>query len=424
MRLLVHTINYRPELTGIGKYTAEMCEWLAARGHEVTVVTPPPYYPSWHVAEPYRQWSYSTSAIEKVRVRRAPIWIPKRPGGLARVLYELSFAVLSFPLVLREAFRADVVFVIEPSFLNSTAAWIAARLGRAQAWLHIQDFEIDLAYDLKQLRRGRRFARAVESFLTRRFQVISSISRRMLQRAEAKGVPSEKLFLLSNFFDDAFIYPANQVSPLRDQLGIEPGTVVALYSGSLGTKQGIEVILESAKLLEDSRVHFVICGEGVAASSLKVRANGARNVSFLPLQPARDLNALLNAADVHLLPQRQGSAESVLPSKLIGMLASGRPVVAMAAPGSEVAELIDGCGACVNHGNIAAFAAAVRRLAGDPAERARMGAAARTRALRHFRQGDILHQLEARLMATANELPAAQPSGELLRGVGDSPNHP
>ncbi|HWZ31979.1 MAG TPA: WcaI family glycosyltransferase [Bryobacteraceae bacterium] len=415
MRILIHTINYRPELTGVGKYTAEMCEWLAARGHQVTVVAPPPYYPQWQVFPPYRAWSYNSETIDKVRVRRAPIWMPKRPGGLARVLYALSFALSSFPLVLREALRADMVFVIEPSFLNSPVAWIAARLARARAWLHIQDFEIDLAYDLKQLQRGRWLARVIESWVSRRFDIVSSISRRMIRRAEAKGVKPERLFLLPNFFDCDTIYPIGGVSPLRTQLGIDSRSVVGLYSGSLGAKQGIEVILESAKILQDAPVHFIICGEGVAASALRERAAGASNITFLPLQPAADLNSLLNTADVHLLPQRQGAAESVLPSKLIGMLASGRPVIAMAARQSEVAHLISGCGIRVDHGDAEAFARSIRKLADHPAERRRMGEEARLRALSQFTQDDVLQQFEARLVASSAKRKPARAERKLGR---------
>jgi colanic acid biosynthesis glycosyl transferase WcaI len=420
LRLLIHTINYRPELTGIGKYTGEMCEWLASRGHTVTVVAPPPYYPNWRIAGPHKQWRYASSTLDKVFVRRAPIWIPKRPGGIARVLYALSFAISSFPLLLREAFRADVVFVIEPSFLNSPLAYVAARLARARAWLHIQDFEIDLAYDLGQFRHGRRIARFLESLISRRFDVVSSISAAMLRRAKAKGVSPEKMFLFPNFFDDSAIYPTQCSSLLRERLGIKSGSIVALYSGSLGAKQGIEMILESAKLLAGSNIHFVICGDGVSREALRASARGAQNITFLPLQPAEDLNTLLNAADLHLLPQRPGAAPSVLPSKLIGMLASGRPIVAMAGADSEIAELAEGCSICVDPGDTVGFADAIRRMASDESGRRRMGQKARNRALSRFRQDNILSLVEARMIATSKniELPRAVP--DLLAAVSDS----
>ena len=152
--------------------------------------------------------------------------------------------------------------------------------------------------------------------------------------------------------------------PVRSgtRLGIPEGSPVALFSGSLGAKQGVEMIVQSAQLLNDPELHFVICGEGVAEPAIKAAARGIANVHFLPLQPVSELNGLLNLADVHLLPQRQGAVQSVFPSKLIGMLASGRPVVTMAEPDSEIARLVDGCGVCVDHNNVEAFAARHPRI--------------------------------------------------------------
>src|SRR5579864_3437187 len=170
MRILVHTIFYRPELTGVAKYTAEMCEWLAARGHEVRVVCPPPYYPRWKVQSPYRQWRFRREELEGVEVARCPIWIPGKPGGLQRGLYSLSFAVSSFVPVVRNIFwRPEVVFVIEPSLMNAFASWVLARFSGVLAWLHVQDFEIDLAFGLGQFRSARleRVLRAFESWMMR-----------------------------------------------------------------------------------------------------------------------------------------------------------------------------------------------------------------------------------------------------------------
>jgi len=170
--------------------------------------------------------------------------------------------------------------------------------------------------------------------------------------------------------------------------------MVALYAGTLGAKQGIEMIVEAARRMRELPIQFVISGEGVAADSLQSAARGLANVQFMGLQPAADLNQLLNLADVHLLPQREGTEGSLFPSKLTGMLASGRPVVAMCAPGSEIAESIDGCGIRVDYGDVAAFSAAIRRLAAGQTERLEMGHRARRRALDRFRQDVILRNLE------------------------------
>ena len=98
MRFVVYAINYRPELTGIGKFSGEMAEWLVAKGHEVRVVTAPPYYPQWRVLGHYRSWHYRRESLNGVKVWRCPLWVPSRPSGLKRILHLASFALSSFPV--------------------------------------------------------------------------------------------------------------------------------------------------------------------------------------------------------------------------------------------------------------------------------------------------------------------------------------
>jgi colanic acid biosynthesis glycosyl transferase WcaI len=405
MRIVVHSIFYRPDLTGVAKYTAEMCEWLAARGHEITVIAPPPYYPQWRVRKPYRAWKYGSELLDGVRVWRSPLWVPNTPRGLQRILYSLSFFVFSMPLALAATLRPpDVIVAVEPSLLNAISAWITARLTGASAWLHVQDYEIDLAFALGQLRRGRGLARAFESWLMRRFDVVSSITPHMLQTARSKGVKEDRLFVLPNWFDPETIRPAAPETNLRSELGLAPSETVVLFAGSLAAKQGLEVLLDTVRLTPS--VVFLICGDGVMADRLRSQASGLTNVRFLPLQPAERLNALLNVADIHALPQDPSASNAVMPSKLIGMLASGRPIVAATAPGTEIAGLIEGCGIRVNPADASGFSHAILSLAADSVVRRQLGESARTRALSMFRSDVILPNLESHMRRLANgELP-------------------
>ena len=162
MRILLHGINYSPELTGIGKYSGEMAEWLAARGHGVRVVTAPPYYPAWRVRTDYQAWSYRTepgAAPDEVRVYRCPVYVPRRPSGRTRLLHLGSFMLSSLPIMLSQAqWRPDVVLTIEPTLMSSVAGLMTARMAEAVAWLHIQDFEVDAAFGLGLLESGGRCA--------------------------------------------------------------------------------------------------------------------------------------------------------------------------------------------------------------------------------------------------------------------------
>src|SRR6185437_6951691 len=169
LRILLHGINYSPELTGIGKYSGEMAEWLAARGHGVRVVTAPPYYPAWRVRRDYRAWSYKTepgTMPDGVRVYRCPVYVPRRPSGRTRLLHLGSFMLSSLPIMLSQThWRPDVVLTVEPTLMSSVAGLMAARMAEAVAWLHIQDFEVDAAYVLGLLASegyGRRVAEMIE----------------------------------------------------------------------------------------------------------------------------------------------------------------------------------------------------------------------------------------------------------------------
>jgi colanic acid biosynthesis glycosyl transferase WcaI len=416
VKILIVGINFTPELTGIGKYSGEMAEWLAARGHEVRVVTAPPYYPQWRIAEGYSNgWRIERAQAARdgdgkggLTVYRCPIWVPKKLSGKTRLLHLVSFALSSLPFMLRQIFwRPDAVIAIEPPLMCAPSAWISARVCGARAWLHIQDFEVDAAFDMGILRSGRmrRFARLAEQWLLRRFDRVSTISPRMLDKLRDKSVPSTKAVLFPNWVNTAELKVENPGSGhYRAALGIPPDAVVALYSGNMGAKQGLELLAQAAGVLRNAtKVVFVFCGEGAGRAELVASCDGLPNVRFMDLQPSGRLGELLGMADIHLLPQRADVADLVMPSKLTGMLASGRPVVATAAPGTQVAEVVRHCGIAVMPGDAASLAQAVMRLAEDGEGRAMLGKKARVYAETHLDQNAVLTRFEQDLIECVTE---------------------
>ncbi|RMD59058.1 colanic acid biosynthesis glycosyltransferase WcaI [Candidatus Parcubacteria bacterium] len=401
MRFLVVGINFHPELTGIGKYTGEMAAYLAAIGHEVRVVAGPPYYPWWQVQPPYRWWRYCRETWRGVEVWRSPLWVPRRVSGFKRVLHLASFALFSAPLVLAQVFwKPDVVMVVAPALSAAPIAWLVARLSGAKAWLHIQDFEVDAALELGILPGSMAgWLRASERTLLRRFDVVSSISGRMCERLHLKGVEPERIVFFPNWVDTRAIHPLNHVSPLRKEWGIPEDTVVVLYSGNMGEKQGLEILVEAASRLQaEPNLLFVLCGEGAARERLQTQAKGLRNVIFKPLQPAERLNDLLNLADIHVLPQRADAADLVMPSKLTGMLASGRAVVATAEPDTEVGRVVGQVGILVPPGDVEGLVQAIRDLAHDPRRRAALGARGRRYAEHHLDKQQVLDRIHDTLV--------------------------
>jgi colanic acid biosynthesis glycosyl transferase WcaI len=409
VRILIHGINFAPELTGIGKYTGEMATWLAEHGHEVRVVTAPPYYPEWKVPQSYSSWRWRTESGAQLRIWRCPLWVPTRAGGLKRIVHLLTFAISSIPVMARQlVWRPDVVWVAEPALACAPAAAVVAALCGGKSWLHIQDFEVDAAFSMGLLNgdKPKRLLLATERWLVRRFDRVSTISGRMMELALRKGVEPERLVYFPNWVDISLIQP-QLTSTFRDELCIPFDTVVALYSGNMGNKQGLEILADVAQLLRDnSCVMFVFCGEGSGKADLVQRCEGLPNVRFLPLQPLRRLSDLLAMADVHLLPQRADAADLVMPSKLGGIVASGRPVIVTAAAETELADVVQRrarCGLVVPPEDAHAMAEAVMRLAGDAAFRAEMGASGRTFAERELDRDAVLRHFESDLKAVIVE---------------------
>lgn len=398
-------MNFSPELIGVGKYSGEMARWLSSRGHEVRVVSAPPYYPDWRIWKPFSGARYTTHEEDGILVFRCPIWIPRSPSGLKRVLHLLSFAISSFPRVLAQAFwRPDVVWVVEPSVLTFPTALLVARISGSKVWAHVQDLEVDAAFDLGMLPGSlRRFALAVERWWLRHFDRVSTISPNMCSRICAKGVPERNVVSFPNWIDTRTTFPLDRPSSFRAELGIPEGTIVGLYSGNMAAKQGFEVLMDAVKrLIHRSDIHFVFCGDGPSRPILAETFASSANVHMLRLQPVEKLNDLLNLADIHLLPQRSDAADLVMPSKLLGIFASGRPVIATAEADTALAHVVDNRGISVKPGDPVAFASAFELLANNHELRSRLGAEARRFAISDMSAASILPRFESELMALAS----------------------
>lgn len=415
MRILIYGLNYAPELTGIGKYTGEMAVWLAERGHEVHVVTAPPYYPAWRIREDYRgTWYRTERAPGQPLVQRTPLYVPEKPTGIKRIVHLVSFMLGSLPVMVREMFwHPDVVFTVEPTFFCAPLTLFIGKSAGAACWLHVQDFEVDAAFELGLLPAQGPVhdgALRIEKFFTFAFDRVSGISSRMVDRALAKGIPAGHVVLFPNWVDVDTIYPldpvANRSNSFRRELasripGIED-KIILLYSGNMGAKQGLELLAPLAhSFVADSRVHFVFCGDGAFRSRLEALVSGHPNVTLLPLQPLERLNDLLNSADIHLLPQRASAADLVMPSRLSAMLASGRPVIATAHPGTQVAQVVEDRGLAIPAEDDAALRAAVLLLVEDEDLRLHLGRAAREYAVAHLGKQQVLDQFELDLLELA-----------------------
>jgi colanic acid biosynthesis glycosyl transferase WcaI len=421
MRILIHGINYHPEQIGIGKYSGEMAIWLAKRGHDVHVVTAPPYYPSWRVAKEYAAWQYRRETQSGVTIFRCPLWVPSRPTALKRLIHLASFAICSFPVMIQQSiWKPNIVMAIEPPLFCAPQAWLTSRIAGANSWLHIQDFEVSAFFGLGFASSGllKRFIIKIEGWLMRRFDLVSSISHTMLQRIEDLHISKNRIYLFPNWVDTDYIHPSPKDNDLRSAWGFSADQKIILYSGNLGTKQGLEIILDAAEGIvnEHPDAVFLIVGAGAAKPGLIAEAarRKLRNVLFKPLQPIEKLPVLLAMGDIHLIIQKRGAAEAVMPSKLTGILAVGGFAIITADEHTELGTLVlnnPGIAELVEPENSSALIAAIRGLLCKPVSKPYYNHVAREYAEHNLSTDHVMTSFEKRLC----ELAAASGSKEKSR---------
>jgi len=226
-------------------------------------------------------------------------------------------------------------------------------------------------------------------------------------------VDPSRALCLPNWVDVEAIRPLDRASMYRRELGIGEHDKVVLYAGNMGAKQGLEHVLTAASLLQSrADIRFLFCGDGLWRQTLARECARLPNCAMIGLQPAERLNELLNVADIHVLPQRADAAELVMPSKLTGMMASGRAIVAMAREGTQLCEALAGRGAVVQPENGAALASAIETLADDEGVRMRLGQAARHYAVTALSPEAIMTKLEATLRACRDATYRHEPARE------------
>jgi colanic acid biosynthesis glycosyl transferase WcaI len=329
MKVLLNSLNYAPELTGIGKYNDEMCQAFVKNGIDVTAIIAPPYYPEWQVSPGYRKFWYQKSKVHGVKLIRCPLYVPNDVTTIKRFIHLCSFAFTAALAIITQLFnRPNIVMLVQPTLFCAPFALIFAKLIGAKTIMHIQDFEVDAMFGLGMAREGKikNVAKWLESWLLKRFDAISTISYSMIEITKAKGVDERKIIYFPNWSDIEFVTPNSDGSALKKEWGFKASDTVILYAGNIGHKQGLEMVLEAAQYYrEQTNIKFLLVGAGSYAATLKDLAvrQELNNVFFKPLQPWANVPQMLALADIHLVVQKKGAADAVLPSKLTNILSAG-----------------------------------------------------------------------------------------------------
>ncbi len=418
MHLLALGINYWPDETGIGPCTTRLCEYLAAQGHRVTMVTGLPYYPEWRVPRSYRRRLSSHEIRSGVTIYRSWLYVPRRVTPVRRILHEATF-IGSATVRLLNLFRKnrpDLLLVVSPPLGLNLSAIILKRAWKVPFAVQVEDLQPDAALDLGMLKAGRltRMLLKIERAAYEEAALIATLTPGMRARILSKGVPTHKVATIAHGVDPSF-YSIPLVSDgmaVRRRFGLI-GKFLVVHSGNMGVKQGLEIILEAAQRSRRyADIVFLLIGNGAVRETLHKRAAdlGLNNLKFLPVQPRDVFDELLATTDLALITQQRTVADIVFPSKTQTLLASGRPVVASVNSGSEVAKAIrEACaGLVVAPEDPDALLEAVIKLRNDSARRLTMGRLGREYARAHWEQDRLFRLMDEKLCnLTGAALPAA-----------------
>ncbi len=371
MKFILHSLNYSPELTGIGKYNGEMCPELFFRNFKVTAFVAPPYYPEWEVHKGHNKYLFSKKTIEGVNVVRCPLYVPKNVTTIKRLLHLASFSITSGLAIFSKVFKKpDVIMLVQPTLFCAPFTLLFAKLSGAKAIMHIQDYEVDALFGLGMMGDGSiaKLAKWIEKWLLSRFDAVSTISYSMIENAKAKGVCENKIIHFPNWSDTQFVTPDTCGNALRNEWGFSSTDKIILYAGNIGNKQGLEVVLEAAKhFTSNTDIKFVLVGTGVYVDTLNMMAEHQKlaNVFFKPLQPWERVPEMLALADIHLVVQKKGAADAVLPSKLTNILSAGGYALVTAEAHTELGQIEQkhpGIFTCVEPENRQAFINGIDKL--------------------------------------------------------------
>ncbi|WNI26384.1 glycosyltransferase [Streptomyces sp. ITFR-16] len=394
-RLLVVSTNYAPELTGIGPYAAQLAEHWAASGAETHVLTGMPHYPSWRTDPAYRGVWRAEERRAGVTVHRRRHYVPPRQSALRRAAFEAS--VLAHGLVTAPALRPDAVISQMPSLAGGVIGARLARRHRVPYIPVVQDL-MGAAAAQSGIRGGDRaaeLASRAERYALGAAALVGVIHESFVPRVTAYGVDPGRIRLVPNW--SHVQPPSGDRAATRARLGWREDTPVVLHSGNMGLKQGLEVLVDAARLAPEIRI--VLMGDGNQRDALLARAAGLPNLDFLPPAGAEEFTDILAAADVLAVTQRASVLDMSVPSKLTSYFVSGRPVVASVADGGGTAQEVQrsGAGLLVAPEDPAAVLGAVRKLVESPEAADELGAHGPQYVARHLGREAGLARFDALL---------------------------
>jgi colanic acid biosynthesis glycosyl transferase WcaI len=395
MRILLLSTYFRPDVASTGVIMSTLADEFVARGHEVTVLTSVPHYGVDRIWNEFSGGLCFTEQVRGMRIHRLYTHVARNRANLfSRALSYGSFSVLS---IARGLFvpRHDVILAPSPPLSNGVIADLLGRFRGTPFVYNVQDIWPDVAVRAGLLKNEKTIRRLkkMENYVYRHAAGITVISDGFRKNLLAKGVPEAKISIIPNFIDSEFITPQHKDNAFSKKHDIADKFVV-LFAGNMGFSQGLETVLDAAKLLEGvPQIRFLMVGNGARRSAAEdyLKKLCIANVTFLPFQPHEQLPQMYGSADVCVIPLRSGFTNESVPCKLFTIMAAGKPAIAAVDPGSDTSELLERarCGVRVDPENPRSLADAILHYFQNPQEILEAGRNARLCTENDFHSGRL-----------------------------------
>jgi len=358
LRILITSLIFHPDHSGIALYASDFAFYAAQQGHEVEVITGYPFYPKWQKRKEDRYKLFSTEIVNNVKIRRGFLYVPQKPTTVKRVIQEFTFIASAFINMFRVK-KPDIVVSFTTPITLGYISSMYSKLRGCKCVINVEDFQLEAADSLNMAKDNILFS--ILGWLEKKSyanaNLVTSISASMCDLLlHKKHLPPSKVYFWPNWVDVTEYQPDKSKAGLfRKAYNIPPHKKIIAYSGNIGLKQGLEIMIDVAKDYKDrDDVFFVIMGEGANRAFLEeyAKANDVTNVAFYSLFP--NYLDFLNDLDIFFLPQKKTSFDVYFPSKLLGLMAAQKMLILAADKDSELYKTIrqQDLGLVANYGDI------------------------------------------------------------------------
>jgi colanic acid biosynthesis glycosyl transferase WcaI len=380
VRVCLISLNYPPEQTSVAPYSGGLAAALAASGHQVTAVVAHPHYPDWEIWPGYGDWR-TVEHLDGVRVDRRLHYVPQPPRGIRRLLSEISFGMR---LVFTRLGSTDVTIALSPALFATALVALRLKLTprRSPLIVWVQDiYALGLAETGEGGGIAQSIARFVEGRTLRAADRVVVLHQRFADFVTTElGVDPARVVVHRNW---THLPPSDPVDPsyAKAALGWPTDKTLAVHTGNMGAKQGLENFLDAARLadLNDEPIHFILVGDGGERRHLEEYGRGISRLSFVDPLDDEKYHLALNAADVLVVNEKPGVSAMSMPCKMTSYFDAAKPVVAATDLNGITASEITmaNAGLVVPAGNAEALLDAIKELRNHPADAAVYGRSGR-----------------------------------------------